>query len=224
MIPGAALILCALAAVSTTATVEADRDATLFEESGGGLASGAGTAIFAGRTNSVDPVRRGLIHFTLPSRPPTKRPTPVAIDGVAVVLTNTTQSNVSPREYRLHRVLADWGEGTSSSSGGSGAASTAGDATWIHAFYPDVYWMHNGAQFEGEPSARLVVEGPGVYRFEGDGLLLDVKRWAQDPSTNFGWILIGDETQPQTARAFASREHPNATFRPVLEVHYRTVP
>jgi hypothetical protein len=36
--------------------------------------------------------------------------------------------------------------------------------------------------------------------------------------------LIGDESERQTARAFASRENPEPSFRPVLEIHYRGRP
>ena len=98
------------------------------------------------------------------------------------MLTNIMEPPIAvPREFRLHRLLADWGEGASSSPGGTGAPAMPGDATWIHSFYPDAYWMHNGAQFVGEPSARLVVAGPGVYRFEGDGLLRDVTLWVREP-------------------------------------------
>ena len=209
---------------AATATVPAQRDGTLIESTNGTLANGAGPSIFAGRTAAENGVRRGLLRFDLPTAPSTKRLVPSVIESATVVLTDTTESDVEPREFRLHRALRDWGEGASSSAGGTGAPAAPGDATWIHAFYPDTFWMHNGAQFVGEPSARLVVGGTGVYRFEGEGLQLDVRFWSRDPDRNFGWILIGDETGPQTARAFASREHPEPSVRPVLELRYRGRP
>jgi len=208
-------------APATTRTIPAQRDATLIEEPDGAAASGAGPAIFAGRTSQPDnTVRRALLRFDLTPGAYLKRPVGVAIESVTLVLTNI----MGPREFRVHRVLADWGEGASVSSGGTGALAMPGDATWIHSFYPDQFWMHNGAQFDGEPSARLVIDGPGVYRFEGDGLMRDVQLWASEPDRNFGWILIGDETERQTARAFASRENTDASSRPVLEIRYRGRP
>jgi hypothetical protein len=96
-----------------------------------------------------------------------------------------------------------------------------GDATWIHARYPDTFWIHSGGQFDGIPSARLVVAGPGTYRFEGEGLLRDLQLWSRSPETNFGWILIGDETTRQNSRAFGSRENPDPALRPALELTYR---
>jgi hypothetical protein len=223
----AALALYGLMTPSRAATVviPATRDTTLVEDPNGALANGAGPALFAGRTNATNNgVRRGLLVFDLVPGLLKVHPSAMAIEKVSLVLTNLTESNVAPAEYRLHRVLADWGEGTSSSSGGGGAAATPGDATWIHAFFAETFWMHNGAQFAGLPSTRLVVAGPGGYRFESDALLRDVRLWALHPERNFGWILIGDETHGQTVRAFASRENPDPVLRPVLEITYRGQP
>jgi hypothetical protein len=207
-------------AAAGTVTVVADRDGTLFENSDGALASGAGPSIFAGRNNAADNgVRRGLLRFDLTDTLPSGGAHVVA--SVALVITNLTESNTVPREYRLHRVLADWGEGASSSAGGGGAPAQPGDATWIHTFYSQDFWVHNGCQFDGEPSARLVVAGPGIYRFESAGLIRDLALWAESPELNFGWILIGDETVRQTVRAFGSRENPDPASRPALEITFR---
>jgi hypothetical protein len=222
-------ILGALAVVSFVAPVQAAtvaipaaRDTTLLEHPDGAAANGAGPAVFAGRTNAPDNgVRRGLFVFDLAGELPGHRDLAMDIEKVSLVLTNLTESNVAPAEYRLHRVLADWGEGTSASSGGGGAGATPGDATWIHTFYPEAFWLHNGAQFVGHPSARLSLAGPGVYRFEGEALLRDVRLWLRHPERNFGWILIGDETHPQTVRALASREAADPALRPALEITYR---
>jgi hypothetical protein len=208
-----------LALALTTITLTADRDATLVEHPDGALANGSGPVLFAGRNNmTTDGVRRALIRFDLTGLGPGENP--LVASSAAVVLANTTESNVEPREYRLHRVLADWSEGPATGTGGGGAPSAAGDATWIHASYPDVFWMHSGGQFEGTPSARLVVFGSGVYRFEGEGLLSDLQLWYRHPETNFGWILIGDETTRQNSRAFGSRENADPALRPALELTY----
>ena len=207
-------------ASAATVTVVADRDATLIEHPDGALASGAGPSVFAGRNNLADNgVRRALLHFELADALP--RGGSQTVERVALVITNLTESNTEPREYRLHRVLANWGEGASSSAGGGGAPAEAGDATWLHTFYDGDFWMQNGGQFEGEPSARLVVSGAGTYRFESPQLVRDVVLFATRPELNFGWILIGDETVRQTVRAFGSRENPDPAARPVLEITFR---
>lgn len=203
-----------------TVTLVADRDGTLIENSDGAAASGGGPLVFAGRTNAGDnAVRRALIHFDLAGALP--RGGPQTVETVALVVFNLTESNAASREYRLHRVLADWGEGASSSTGGAGAPAEAGDATWVHRFYDTDFWLHNGGQFEGEPSARLIVAGPGIYRFEGPELARDVGLWAAHPELNFGWVLIGDETAHQTVRAFGSRENPDPGARPELAITFR---
>ena len=37
-----------------------------------------------------------------------------------------------------------------------------------------------------------------------------------------GWILIGDETTPQSVKRISSREDPDAAARPRLEITYRS--
>lgn len=211
------MLLIALASLALT--LVADRDATLVEHPDGALGNGVGPVVFAGRNNlATDGIRRALIRFDLGELGPGERP--LVADSAALVLVNLTESNVEPREYRLHRVLADWSEGTSSGSGGGGSPATPGDATWIHASYPTELWMHAGAQFEGTPSARLVIGGPGSYRFDGDGILRDLELWFRHPELNFGWVLIGDEATRQNSRAFGSRENPDPALRPALELTY----
>ena len=213
------MLTTALALALSTITIVADRDATLVEHPDGSLANGAGPVVFAGRNNlATDGVRRAVIRFDLTGLAPGQNP--VAAAGAAVRLVNTTESNTEPREYRLHRVLADWSEGPAFGTGGGGSPSAEGDATWIHASYPTTFWLHSGGQFEGTPSARLIVGGPGVYRFEGEQLLRDLELWLRNPELNFGWVLIGDETTRQNSRAFGSRENSDPALRPALELSY----
>jgi hypothetical protein len=213
------MLTTALALALSTITIVADRDATLVEHPDGSLANGAGPVVFAGRNNlATDGVRRAMIRFDLTGLAPGQNP--VAAAGAAVLLVNTTESNAEPREYRLHRVLADWSEGPAFGTGGGGAPSAEGDVTWIHTAYPDAFWLHSGGQFEGTPSARLIVGGPGVYRFEGEQLLRDLELWLRNPELNFGWVLIGDESTRQNSRAFGSRENSDPALRPALELSY----
>jgi hypothetical protein len=119
-------------------------------------------------------------------------------------------------------VLADWGEGLSASSGGGGVAPAPGDVTWLHAFWDTDFWVRPGGQFLGRSSAVQVVAGAGFYTWSStEHLVQDLWLWKAAPALNFGWILIGDETTPQTAKSFASREHPDSASRPVLVIGYR---
>jgi hypothetical protein len=213
-------LLCTLPApvAAETVQIEADRDATLVEHPDGALANGSGNFFFVGRTSQgVNSVRRTLLHFDVATALPDR----AIVESVTLTLF-MTQSNAMTREIRLHRVLAEWGEGASASNGGGGRPAQVGDATWIHTFYDADFWVHSGGQFGGRTSARLDVAGSAFYSWEsGHHLAQDVRHWKSNPDRNFGWILIGDESTRQTAKSFASRENPDLSLRPTLEVTYR---
>lgn len=198
--------------------IEADRDSTLIEDPDGTLSNGAGPYLFVGRTNQgTGSVRRGLLRFDVASALPRE----AIVDSVTLHL-GVAFGNPGTTTVRIHRVMADWGEGASYAEGGRGAPAEPGDATWIHTFYDDAYWKHSGGQFIGRESASFVVDGPGAYAL-GDTVFLraDVRLWRSNPTRNFGWILIGDETRAQTVQPIATREHPEPGARPALEITYR---
>lgn len=212
------LWLAAVPAAAGTVRLEADRDATLIESAVGDRANGAGPVFFAGRTSaSEDAIRRALVRFDVSGALPDQ----AIVERVALTLA-MTPSNSDPRTLYLHRVQADWGEGPSFASGGGGAAAGPGDVTWLHAFYDTQEWVLPGGQFLGRASAELEVAASAAYTWGGtEQMRADVTLWAAAPERNFGWILSGDETAIQSAKSFASREHPDAELRPVLEITYR---
>lgn len=215
----AILALAALVAPAQAASVSLApvRDNTLFEDAAGSLSSGAGPGLFCGRI-SLGSVRRALLAFD----PAGAVPAGAALDSVRLELHVQESSDGTPRLLGLHRVLTDWGEGASFSSGGSGAAAQPGDATWIHTFYDTELWKHTGGHFVDGASATFVVDGPGEYLVTtGPRMVADVRLWAAAPSRNFGWILIGDESRPQSVQPFASRESSDRAAVPVLEIVYR---
>ena len=215
----ALLLIAPATAASETIRIEPDRDATLVEDPDGALANGSGPFFFVGRTSQgQNSVRRALLRFDVAAALPER----AIIENVSLTLF-MNPSNPEMRELRLHRVLADWGEGPSAASGGGGRPAEPGDATWIHTFYDFEFWTHGGGQFVGREGARLEVAGSGFYTWENTNQLVnDVRLWSSAPQRNFGWILIGDETTSTTAKSFASRENTDPALRPVLEVTYRT--
>ena len=217
----ALLSLLPITAAAETVRIEAGRDATLVEHPDGALANGSGPFFFVGRTGQgQNSLRRGLLWFDVAGA----LPEAAIVESVSLTVF-MSPSNPGLREVRLHRVLADWGEGPSAASGGGGRPSQPGDATWIHTFHDFEFWTHSGGQFVGRASARLDLAGSAFYTWEDTNHLLhDVQLWNSAPQRNFGWVLIGDETTPQTAKSFASRENPDAALRPMLEVTYRTPP
>jgi hypothetical protein len=125
----------------------------------------------------------------------------------------------------LRRVSADWGEAASNANAneGSGAASLSGDATWIHRFKGTSNWVVAGGDFSGTISASASVGGVGDYTWTSTPqLVADVTAWHSDPSSNFGWILIGDESASGTSKRFDAREIGTPDTRPQLTIQYST--
>ena len=121
--------------------------------------------------------------------------------------------------YTIHRLLKDWGEGTSNAFGGAGAPSTPGDATWIHTFFDTETWSNPGGDFEAAPSATETVSGLGLKTWGSTPqMIADVQSWLDNPASDFGWILIGDESTSASARQFGSRESTSAA--PALKITY----
>jgi hypothetical protein len=204
----------ALVARADTVTLTAVRDNTLFESSTGNLSNGAGPVFFSGRTNGGS-IRRALVRFDFATIP-----AGATVDSVQLHLHVSRSPDSVPRNFDVHRVLADWGEGTSNTSQGTGTTATTNDATWIHRFRPGTLWTNAGGDFVATASASLVVISEGNYVWRGPGLTANVQNWLGMPATNFGWLLRGNETTSQTARRFDSRENSTPANRPRLVVFY----
>lgn len=205
-------------AQADTALIEADADNTLIENPAGALSNGYGPALFAGRTNQqMNSIRRAVVRFDVASAIPAD----AMVESVFLTLYQRKALN-GERTLTLHRLKAQWGEGASDSGGGGGAPAQAGDATWLHTFYPDSYWSNEGGKYSKHASAsQMVIDAIGYYTWGStDGMVNDVERWLKHPAKNFGWILIGDEEVSQSVKTFGSREDPDPTLRPVLEVTY----
>jgi hypothetical protein len=209
-----ALVVLASSATADEVTLESARDNTLFEDAQGDTSNGSGPSVFAGR-NSQGRVRRALIWFDVHGL----LPAGAIIDSATLQLHLASSSDPSPRVIRVHRILVAWGEGASESSGGSGGSAQEGDATWLHAYFPGVFWITPGGDFSGLPSASTTVDGEGHYRWSDAQLTADIQAWLA-AGEEHGWILIGDETLPGTARRFDSREHTTPEQRPRLTLHY----
>ncbi len=188
------------------------KDNVLFFSETGALSSGVGSSLYIGRTNTAG-VRRSLMAFDVSS----EIPVGATIESAALTL-ELAQTNTGAQSATLHRVLADWGEGTSNSSGGRGADATAGDATWLHTFFDTETWTAPGGDFDTTASAILDISDLGTYTFESTPeLVADVQSWIDDAKSNFGLIMIGNEITPQSALRFDSREGVNP---PMLTVTF----
>jgi len=143
----------------------------------------------------------------------------VIVSGALQLCVSSAPNNV-PQIASVHRVLADWGEGSSVSVGGGGAPATAGDATWLHRFYPNSFWTNAGGDFDPIAHASATIGGVGFYTWDDDLLTSDVRAWWNAPSGNFGWLIVGNESGASTVRRFESRETAVVEQRPWLVIHY----
>jgi len=205
-------------AVAGEVVLHASRDNTLYSDDV--LSNGSGEWLFAGRT-ADGRIRRGLIHFDVADAIPAGS----RITGVALELymsRTNTDSPVRSKPIAAHRVTRDWGEGASDAlvQEGDGIAAEAGDATWEYATYDTVPWETPGGDYVADYSAKTAIGDVGWYTWEAEAMAADVQGWVDDPTTCFGWILIGVETVDTTARRFNARENSSEDARPILRVTY----
>ena len=191
--------------------LSAVRDNTLFESATGDLSSGMGRACFAGDNATLN-TRRGLLYFDVAGQVPAGS----IILHAELWLHVSSVPMVQSRVVNVHRLLASWGEGTSSSPGGGGAPAGLGDATWLHRFFPDSLWSSPGGDFAEVASASVAVPDTGMYVWTGPELVADIQSWINDPATEFGWMLRGEEGVTQSVRRIDSREVLEPALRPVL--------
>jgi hypothetical protein len=201
------------AAEPQTIVLTPSKDNTLFQSANGTLSNGAGVHLFAGATASGS-LRRALLAFDVASQiPPGSRITRATLQ-LEVSLTIA-----GPERMTLHRVSADWGEGSSNagaSRDGVGVSSRAGDATWVHRFFLDQRWITPGGDFTEAPDASAMVDRIAVWESSG-AMVARVQGWLDQPSANFGWIIIGNESRSTTAKRFNSRE---GEPRPTLTIEF----
>ncbi|MCZ6777251.1 MAG: DNRLRE domain-containing protein [Ignavibacteria bacterium] len=202
------------------------KDNTLYEDLGGSLSNGAGDHFFAGRTTGLlgaPLIRRGLLAFNIADSITAGS----TIDSVVLRLhMSRTNFVAGPRTVELRRVLSNWGEGASHAvlQEGQGAPAMPNDATWIHTFFNTNFWSTPGGDFSNTASASQSVSNIGFYTWGSTSqMVADVQDWLDNPTTNFGWLVLGDESSPTTTKRFDSRQNPVEADRPVLTVAYTGV-
>ncbi len=205
----------AVPAAAEVVVLPGAHDNTLFADANGDTSNGAGPAVFAGR-NGQGRTTRALLAFDLEG----VIAPDAHIDSVVLTLFVSSASDPSAARFSLHRMSRAWGEGQSSSSGGSGAPATTGDATWLYAFYPTETWNAPGGDFDTVESAVQTCGDVGFYSWSGPGLVSDVAWWLQHPAENHGWMLRGVESGTRTVRRFDSREAAQTANRPTLAIHF----
>ena len=180
-------------------------------------------------TTQNGPRTRALMRFDLSSLP-----TNTVVQS-ATLTVHVTQQPIDGYDFTafgLHRMFRPWGEGDKIpvTQPGQGVPATAGEATWLHAFYPTNQWTEPGGQpgtdySSIESSFEIIYDVAGSpYIFPSTPELVDdVQAWINKPATNHGWMFrCADELPRFTARRFGTRE--DANNAPVLELKYLVPP
>jgi hypothetical protein len=224
--------LFALAIAAALGTLEADlvnagivninpsKDNTLYEYDplDGDRSNALGFHFFAGETG-MNELRRGVLAFDIAGNVPSGSTITAVSLSVNMSRTPTNTAYV----VELHRLLADWGEGTSVAPGeeGDGAPATPNDATWRHRFFDTMFWSAQGGDFSATVSASQLVGPVGQYTWSSAQMVADVQAWLDNPASNFGWLVLGDETAIATAKRFDTRE---SATPPMLTIEFIRAP
>ena len=209
--------ICPSLAVAQLANINPIKDNTLYQydPAEGDVSNALGQHFFAGETGMGE-LRRGVLAFDIAGNIPAGS----TILGVTLSLNMSRTGSATPRIVELHKMLADWGEGTSVAPGeeGDGAPATTNDATWRHRFFDTIFWTTEGGDFSATVSGSQSVGAVGMYTWSSSQMRADVQSWLDDPASNFGWLVLGDESEIATAKRFDTRE---SASPPVLTIIYR---
>jgi hypothetical protein len=214
-----AICLCAILHAQTTVVLNASADNTIYQNFPAN-SNALGQNFFSGNNGGNSP-RRALLKFNIAAVVPT--------GAVITAVTLTLNCNISRAiadNVSLYKLTTDWGEGTSNaaaSGDGGGAAATTNDATWPNNFFPASNWTTAGGDYTATASATTSIPSTGFFTWSATGIIADVQNWLNNPATNFGWILLCNETTAATARRFASRENATVANRPSLSITYTSV-
>lgn len=227
-----ALVLAALAAATIAAhadvvNITSVKDNTLHEDADGLLSNGIGPVMFVGEVASggTSGSRRGVIEFDIAGNVPAGS----TINSVTLRM-YCSRTTSGSRRIELHRLLQEWGEGTSQTGdettggGGGGGGATTGDATWLHRYYNDVFWTTTGGDFSAVNSGDTMVNQIGHYNWSAAGMRADVQGWLDDPESNHGWLMLGMENGSRTAKRFNTHEAVTPGTQPQLTIDFTPPP
>jgi hypothetical protein len=191
-----------------TVNLTPSQDNSIYSESNNSNGTGA---LFSGYTCSGN-ARRALIQFDIAG----SLPAGAIITSVTLTLNvMSTGGSATAETYDLYPLTEPWGEGTSFGTG-IGGAPVFPDATWTDSEL-GTPWGVPGGTYGASSANAVLTDIMGPYNWSSAQMVTDVQNWLNTPSSNYGWILIGDETALCTARMFGSSEQ---GIDPVLSITY----
>ena len=169
---------------------------------------------------------RGLIRFDIASALPANAR--ILSASLTVEVVGQPVDGYAIENFRLHRMLKDWGEGNKSGNPPTlGAPAGTNECNWTHRFaFTSETWAAPGGSNGVDHASNYSVDTyvydtlASPYTFgPAPGMTADLQQWLDHPETNFGWMLIPEHEEIDfTARRFASRE--DAALGPVLTIDF----
>jgi hypothetical protein len=216
LITGVLVCVGAKFASAASISIFPSKDNTLYQyvPADGDRSNGAGFHFFAGE-NGMGELRRGVLAFDIAGHIPAGS----TVTSVSLSMNMSMTPSTTPRTVELHKLLADWGEGTSHApmGEGDGAPATPNDATWRHRFFDTIFWTTQGGDFSAIVSASQSVGPVGQYTWSSAQMVADVQAWLDNPASDFGWLVLGDESAAATAKRFDTRE---SASPPMLTIEF----
>jgi hypothetical protein len=190
------------------------QDTTIYDDAT--LANGAGEWVFAGVTLQ-GAIRRALMAFDLSGAVPAGS----TVDSATLTLM-VSRSSTDEQPISLYELLAAWSAGASDAetNEGKGALALAGDATWDSTGLGGT-WATAGGDHGQTPLGTSSVADSGTTSTWELGAL--VQRWVDEPASNHGVLLIGNEEAEHTAKRFDALENISGfpvPHPPILTIHY----
>ncbi|RLS65472.1 MAG: hypothetical protein DWH96_00190 [Planctomycetota bacterium] len=203
-------------------TLAATQSATIYSEDTN-AANGSGQYVLAGRTNQGY-TRRSILRFDLSDLP----------EGAVLLSARVSlvvlQGNGGVRPMSLHAATQQWTTGASDPSGTEsvGVAALLSDCTWnwssSDGALAGTAWNKAGGSFASIASATSSTTVTGLQNWESAALAADAQAWLTNPTENFGWFLLGDESTVGTARRLDSANAAAGGYLPTLELEYTLIP
>ena len=224
------IVACCSAIASSSYAVDvqitASRDNTMYTDPE--RSNGASSKMWTGRSSNGS-IKRCAVFFDIASIIPDEATVTSAVLSISV---ERAQSGAGPTMVNIHLLTKDWGEGLSNYprfGGGGGSNALPCDMTLTHTFYPTGMWDTVGGDYVAAPSAGTAVTWPTFDDFipnhywNSAQTVSDVQGWLDNPSSNYGWIVIGNETVGPSAKRFISRNSTNESEHPTLFVGFVTL-
>ncbi len=212
--------------LSATITVDASQDNTLYKA--GALDDPLGQYITVGQngtTRGKSNSDRGLVEFDV-----SQIPAGSTIISATLSMYVHYAESTTPQPVALYAMTEAWGHGSGDSATpdgfeGGGFAAMDGDSTWQDEIYNTdaeqatpwamapipITGSYPNLPFATKPSATAMVSGT-AGTFTWTGMTSDVRNWVNNPGSNYGWMLIGDESLAPAPDGSGNTLHFNSMF------------